>query len=72
MLRLCVAELLYLKDADIPVAASINEAVRIVKLYGTEDSGKFVNGILGRIAREEKPAANKAAEPAVGAGDGNE
>jgi N utilization substance protein B len=37
----------------IPVGASINEAVELAKLYGDADAPKFVNGVLGAIAREE-------------------
>jgi len=36
----------------IPVAVAINEAVEAANELSTEDSGRFVNGILGRIARE--------------------
>ena len=53
VLRLCLAEVFYLNDKEIPARASISEAVRIAKLYGSADSGKFVNGILGRIYREK-------------------
>ena len=53
VLRLCITEMLYLKKPKVPVSASISEAVRIAKIYGGEDSGKFVNGILGKIAREQ-------------------
>ena len=52
ILRLCITELKWMKDAGIPTAASISEAVRIAKIYGSDDSGKFVNGILGKIYRE--------------------
>jgi len=38
--------------AGIPVAVAINEAVEAANELSTEDSGRFVNGILGRIARE--------------------
>lgn len=38
-------------DAKIPVAVSISEAVELAKRFGTEDSGRFVNGVLGRIVR---------------------
>ena len=31
---------------------AINEAVELAKRYGTDDSGRFVNGVLGRIARQ--------------------
>ncbi len=34
------------------VKATLNEAIELAKRYGTEDSGKFVNGILDRIAQE--------------------
>lgn len=49
ILRLSLAEILYFKE--IPDSASINEAVELAKRYGTEDSGKFVNGILGKVVR---------------------
>lgn len=38
-----------------PVAVAISEAVELAKAFGTEDSGKFVNGVLGRIVREVPP-----------------
>ncbi len=50
VLRLSTAEILYLPD--IPVSASINEAVLLGKKFGGEDSSKFINGILGKIARD--------------------
>jgi N utilization substance protein B len=37
-------------------AVTINEAVRTAKELSTEDSGRFVNGVLGRIAREAEAA----------------
>lgn len=56
VLRLATYELLYLED--IPPKVSINEAVDIAKKYGDRDSGKFVNGVLDRISKEE-PAYKK-------------
>jgi N utilization substance protein B len=50
VLRLCVAEILFMEEADIPQAASINEAVDLAKKFGGEASGKFVNGILGKLS----------------------
>ena len=35
---------------DVPVSVSINEAVNLAKEFGGENSPRFVNGILGRIA----------------------
>ena len=50
ILRLAIFEMLY-RD-DIPPVVSINEAVDVAKKYSTEDSGKFVNGILDTIKGE--------------------
>ena len=47
ILRLAVYEMMH-RD-DIPPVVSINEAVDIAKKFSTEDSGKFVNGILDKI-----------------------
>jgi N utilization substance protein B len=47
ILRLAIYEMLY-RD-DIPPVVSINEAVDIAKKFSTEDSGKFVNGLLDKI-----------------------
>ena len=37
---------------DVPAAVAINEAVQAANELSTEDSGRFVNGVLGRIARD--------------------
>jgi N utilization substance protein B len=50
ILRLAMFELLY--RPDVPVSAAISEAVEAATELSTEDSGRFVNGILGKIARE--------------------
>jgi len=50
VLRMALFELLW--GDDIPVPVAINEAVELAKEYSTEDSGRFVNGILGKIAEE--------------------
>jgi N utilization substance protein B len=42
--------------SGLATAVTINEAVRAAKELSTEDSGRFVNGILGRIARESEAA----------------
>ncbi|WP_138159744.1 transcription antitermination factor NusB [Peptoniphilus catoniae] len=49
ILRIAVYELLY-RD-DIPSEVSINEAVEISKEFGSDESPKFINGILGSIYR---------------------
>jgi N utilization substance protein B len=50
ILRLAIYEMLY-RD-DIPPVVSINEAIEIAKKYSTEESGKFVNGILDRVKED--------------------
>lgn len=51
IIRMASFELFFLED--IPPKVSINEAVDLAKKYGDVDSGKFVNGILDRINKEE-------------------
>ena len=36
---------------SVPLAVAISESVELAKLFGTEDSGRFVNGVLGKIVR---------------------
>lgn len=50
VLRLAVAELKF--DPSVPVEVAINEAVELAKKYGTDESGRFVNGVLSAIAPE--------------------
>jgi len=50
ILRLALYEILY-RD-DIPDSVSINEAIELAKKYSTDESGSFVNGVLGKIIRE--------------------
>ena len=50
VLRLAIYEMLYRQD--IPPVVSINEAVDIAKKYSTDDSGRFVNGILDSLRKE--------------------
>jgi N utilization substance protein B len=51
IMRLALAEILYFDD--IPDSVSINEAVELAKKFGGENSGKFINGILGEITRSK-------------------
>lgn len=50
ILRLAIFEMLH-RD-DIPPVVSINEAVDIAKKFSTQDSGKFVNGLLDKVKGE--------------------
>ncbi len=49
ILRVSAAEILY--DENIPVSVSINEAVMLAKNYSTDKSSKFINGLLGNLAK---------------------
>ena len=53
ILRLAVYELVY-RD-DIPERVAINEAIELAKLYGSQESGAFVNGILDQIRLALRP-----------------
>jgi transcription antitermination protein NusB len=48
VLRLAVAELL--ECPDVPTAVILNEAVELASAYSTDDSGRFVNGVLATVA----------------------
>jgi N utilization substance protein B len=43
-------------EREVPSAVVISEAVELAKQYSTKDSGRFVNGLLGRIAEELRPS----------------
>lgn len=55
VLRLGTYELLY--EQDVPIEVTLDEAVELAKKYGTENSGKFVNGVLDKIAKSFAPEA---------------
>lgn len=48
ILRVAIFEIQ--KDEDIPTGVAINEAVELAKVYGTEKSAKFINGLLAKLA----------------------
>ena len=50
VMQLAMFEILYIED--VPTGVAISEAVRIAKMYDGDDTGSFVNGILGTFARE--------------------
>jgi transcription antitermination protein NusB len=49
ILRMAIREL---DEGETPVEVAINEAVALAKRYSSEDAGRLVNGILGRIEKE--------------------
>lgn len=67
VLRLATYEMMYVDD--VPTSVTINEAVELAKDFGGEDeSPRFVNGVLGRIAKilDEEKAAPKECAPVDG------
>ncbi|HEX2042681.1 MAG TPA: transcription antitermination factor NusB, partial [Acidimicrobiales bacterium] len=54
LLRMGVFELLH--RPDVPTGVVLSEAVELAARYSTEDSGRFVNGVLARIAEEVRPS----------------
>ena len=49
LLRLSAWEILH--NPEVPTAVAIDEAVELAKEYSTDDSARFVNGVLGKIAQ---------------------
>ena len=66
VLRLAVYEMLH--HDDVPLKVAINEGIELSKIFGDPKSGRFVNGILDGIAREQSlapgPSANSEKESA--------
>ena len=70
ILRIGLAELLFGNRKEVPPKVAINEAIELAKTFGGENSGKFVNGVLGAVYKEmgepgkdEKSKKNKKSEP---------
>jgi len=70
VLRLGLYELLFAKRAEVPAKVAINEAIELAKTYGGENSGRFVNGVMGSIYKElgepgkEETSTKKIIDPA--------
>lgn len=56
LLRLAMYEMYF--SSDISPATAINEAVELAKIYGTDDSPAFINGLLGQAAKINKEDSN--------------
>ncbi len=50
ILRVAITEMIFIKD--IPIAVSINEAIELAKIFGTDNSPKFINGVLAGVTGE--------------------
>ena len=60
ILQLAIYEILYVED--VPTGVAVSEAVRMAKKYDGDDTGSFVNGILGSFARSLTAPETEAAE----------
>ncbi len=49
VLRLAIGEMKFVDD--VPASVSVNEAVELMKKYGTEDDAAYVNGVLGAVSK---------------------
>lgn len=67
ILRLAIFQLLF--STDIPASVAINEAVELAKTYGEAESSRFVNGILGQLARDLAQARGEGGLAGDGAAD---
>lgn len=57
ILRLAIFEILF--DNEVPLKVAINEAIELAKTFGSDNSPKFVNGVLGAIATESKSQSRR-------------
>ena len=55
IMQLAIFEIMYVED--VPTGVAVSEAVRLAKKYDGDDTGSFVNGILGSFARAQKEEA---------------
>ena len=53
ILRMAVYEMRFAEE-KVPVNVAVNEAVELAKMFGTDKSARFINGVLGKLMREEK------------------
>ena len=60
VMQLAIYEILYVED--VPTGVAISEAVRLAKKYDGDDTGSFVNGILGSFSRSLNAPATEEAE----------
>ncbi|MEI6238454.1 MAG: transcription antitermination factor NusB [bacterium] len=52
VLRIGLYELLFADRKEVPAKVAINEAIELAKTFGGENSGKFINGVLGAVYKE--------------------
>ncbi len=64
VLRMGLTELLFADRKEVPPKVAINEAIELAKQFGSESSGRFVNGVLGAVYKEMgEPGKNETSKP---------
>lgn len=64
ILRIGLAELLFADRSEVPPKVAINEAIELAKQFGGEQSGKFINGVLGAVYKEMgEPGKDEISKP---------
>lgn len=53
ILRITASEMIYF--GEVPLRVSVNEAIRLAEWFGTEESGRFINGVLDALLHELEP-----------------
>lgn len=70
ILRIGLAELIFADRKEVPPKVAINEAIELAKQYGSETSGRFVNGVLGAVYKElGEPGKDEVSKPKKKHGD---
>jgi len=69
ILRLGIYELLYSDKKAVPPKVAINEAIELAKSFGGENSGKFINGVLGTVYELIAPEESSQNNPPAGGED---
>ncbi|MDP3957881.1 MAG: transcription antitermination factor NusB [bacterium] len=70
ILRIGLYELLFADHKEVPPKVAINEAIELAKTFGGENSGKFVNGVLGAVYKEMGEPQKDEVSKRKGAGSG--
>ena len=61
ILRLAIFEILI--DNKVPFKVSINEAIELAKIFGSESSARFINGVLGSVVRSRETNSQEGGTP---------
>lgn len=64
VLRMGLYELIFMDKVEVPAKVAINEAIELAKTFGGENSGKFINGVMGTVYKEMgEPGKDEESKP---------